>query len=63
MKGKKLGGLLWGAKVAVIREVKIPQFRFTDTGDIHVPVPGNRGTTCHLRNSRYSGVRKPLNYK
>jgi hypothetical protein len=42
------------------REVKIPRFRFTDTGDIHVPVPVNRGTTCHLRNSRYSGVRKPI---
>ena len=42
------------------REVKIPRFLFTDTGDIHVPVSVNRGTTCHLRNSRYSGVRKPI---
>jgi hypothetical protein len=43
-----------------IREIKIPRFRFTDTGDIHIPVPVNRGTTCHLRNSRYSGMRKPI---
>ena len=35
-----------------IREVKIPRFRFTGTGDIHVPVPVNRGTTCNLRNPR-----------
>ena len=28
------------------REVKI--LRFTGTGDIHVPVPVNRGTTCNL---------------
>jgi hypothetical protein len=38
------------------REVKIPRFRFRCTGDIHVPVPVNRGTTCNLRNRRYSGV-------
>jgi hypothetical protein len=42
------------------REVKIPRFRFTGTGDIHVPVPVNRGITCNLRNPRYSGVRKPI---
>ena len=41
-------------------EVKIPRFRFTGTGDIHVPVPVNRGTTCNLRNPRYSAVRKPM---
>ena len=40
------------------REVKIPWFRFTGTSDIHVPV--NRGTTCNLRNPRYSGVWKPI---
>jgi hypothetical protein len=40
------------------REVKIPWFWFTGTGDIHVPV--NLGTTCNLRNPRYSGVRKPI---
>jgi hypothetical protein len=38
----------------IIREVKIPRFRFTGTGDIHVPVPVNQGTTCNLRNPRYS---------
>ena len=42
------------------REVKIPRFRFTGTGDIHVPVPVNRGTTCNLRNPRYFGVSKPI---
>jgi hypothetical protein len=43
-----------------IREVKIPRFRFTGTGYIHVPVPVNRGTICNLRNPRYSAVRKPM---
>jgi hypothetical protein len=42
------------------REVKITRFWFTDTGDIHVPVPVNRGTICNLRNPRYSGVTKPI---
>ena len=36
------------------REVTIPRFQFTGTGEIHVPVPVNRGTTCNLRNPRYS---------
>jgi hypothetical protein len=45
-------------QVAQIREVEIPRFRFTGTGDIHVPVPINRGTTCNLRNPRYFGVNK-----
>jgi hypothetical protein len=27
--------------INVIREVKIPRFRFTGTSDIHVPVPVN----------------------
>jgi hypothetical protein len=40
------------------REVKIHRFRFTGTGD--VPVPVNRGTTCNIRNARYSGVSKPI---
>jgi hypothetical protein len=39
-------------------EVKIPRFRFT--GNIHVPVPVNRGITCNLRNARYSGVWKSI---
>jgi hypothetical protein len=39
---------------------EIPRFRFTGTGDIHVPVPINRGTTCNLRNPRYFGVNKPI---
>jgi hypothetical protein len=46
--------------VSCNREVKIPRFRFTSTGDIHVPVPVNREITCNLRNPRYSGVRKPI---
>jgi hypothetical protein len=48
------------AEMRYIREVKIPRFRFTGTGDIHVPVPVNRGITCNLRNQRCSGVRKPI---
>ena len=43
-----------------IREVKIPRFRFTGTGNIHIPIPVNRGIMCNLRNARYSGVRKPI---
>jgi hypothetical protein len=38
-----------------IREVKVS--RFTGTGDIHVPVLVNWGTTCYLRNPGYSSVR------
>jgi hypothetical protein len=43
-----------------IREVKIPRFRFTGTGNIHIPIPVNQGIMCNLRNARYSGVRKPI---
>ena len=56
-----LGNTRFISRVEHNREVKIPRgFRFTGTGDIHVPVPVNRGTTCHLKNPRYFGVRKPI---
>jgi hypothetical protein len=51
---------VYGCPLSNIREVKILRFRFTGTGDIHVPVPVNRGTTCNLRNPRYFGVNKPI---